>query len=64
VLKSSHGLKNRDGVNATRHFASDSLQGIPFELHIPLPPPRKWRIIGDRDDFGRIIHSQPPNITL
>jgi len=33
---------------------------IPFELKFRLPPLRKWRIIVQRDEHGKIVHSMPP----
>jgi len=27
-----------------------------------MPSPRKWRIIMERDNFGRIVHSVPPPV--
>lgn len=42
----------RDSSCQTQHF--------PFELVIPLPPPRIIRKITKRDEWGRIIHSQVP----
>lgn len=33
---------------------------IPYELVIDLPKPRYERNIVARDEFGRIVHSEPP----
>ena len=35
-------------------------KSAPFELIINLPKPRYERNIITRDEYGRIIHSQPP----
>lgn len=42
---------SRDGMNTTRHFS------FPFTLKIKLPVPLKKRIITQRNEWGRILHS-------
>jgi len=37
---------------------------VPYELIIDLPSPRYERNITERDVFGRIIHSKPPELNL
>lgn len=37
----------------------DSIRyGIPFELKIKIPPPRKARIIAERNSLGKIVRSK------
>jgi site-specific DNA recombinase len=45
---------NRDCWDAIRY-------GIPFELKIKLPPPRKARVITERNKLGVIVHSKVLN---
>lgn len=53
-------------VSESQHFDPTFLVNslnsprIPFELVIKLPKPRHERNIVSRDEFGRILHSQPP----
>lgn len=59
-------LESRDGQSGNQHFDppllvnSHNTPRIPFELIIRLPKPRYERIISQRDNLGRIIHSRPP----
>lgn len=49
---------SRDSRNRTNYTEASY---IPFELKFRLPKLRKWRIIAERDELGRIIHSYPPS---
>ena len=52
-----------NGQVQNQHFVFPQLVNsikIPFELVITLPKPRYERNIMERDEFGRIIGSKPP----
>jgi len=54
-------------VSEIQHFVAPVLidtPRVPFELIINLPKPRYERLIVERDEFGRIVHSEPPQIPL
>lgn len=53
---SQYVFKGRDSRDINQHSEANF---IPFVLKFRLPKLRKWRIISQRDEFGRIIHSQP-----
>lgn len=55
--KLEHEPISRDSWNRNRHFEANY---IPFELKFRLPPLRKWRIISERDELGKIISSSAP----
>lgn len=55
----AYGTDGRDSGDRNKQFEASY---IPFELKFRLPKLRKSRIIFDRDEFGRIIHSRPPRI--
>lgn len=51
-----------NGQIQNQHFVFPTVVNsprIPFELIIDLPKPRYERLIVQRDEFGRIIHSKP-----
>jgi len=50
-----------DSGNRTKLF---EVSYIPFELKFRLPKLRKWRIISQRDELGRILHSKPPGMHI
>jgi|GEM_PF-5736912 len=56
-LASRHVCLCRDRLSTTPTF-----ELLPFVLTSPLPKPRKERIIVQRDELGRIVHSKPPGI--
>lgn len=52
-----------NSVSGIQHFVAPPLidtPRVPFELIIPLPKPRYERLIVERDEFGRMLHSRPP----
>ena len=54
-------------MSEIQHFVAPVLidtPRVPFELIINLPKPRYERLIVERDEFGRIIHSKPPDIQI
>ena len=60
-------LKYRNAQSGNQHFVFPQLVNtikIPYELIINLPKPRYERNIIERDEFGRIIHSKPPPLSL
>ena len=62
-----YGTTSRDSVSGIQHFVAPVLidtPRVPFELIINLPKPRYERLIVERDEFGRIVHSEPPQIPL
>lgn len=54
-------LTSRDSGVRTNHFEDNY---IPFELKFRLPKLRKWRIISQRDELGRIVQSSPPQVDI
>ncbi len=57
------------GYESTSRDSQDTIKQteaifIPFELKFRLPKLRKSRIIFERDELGKIIHSRPPRIAL
>jgi site-specific DNA recombinase len=50
---------HRYGQNADQYPKAPN---VPFEFQIDLPPPRKDRVIGARDEQGRIVSSSPPTV--
>lgn len=58
---------SRDSVSGIQHFVAPVLVDtprVPFELIITLPKPRYERNIVERDEFGRIVHAQPPGVLI
>lgn len=54
-----------DSQVGNQHFVFPELVNssrIPFEFVINLPKPRYERNIVERDEFGRIVHSKPPEL--
>lgn len=49
----------RDGQSRDRQVTIRHLEAT---LRIPVPKPRRERIIVERDRLGRIVHSRPPKI--
>lgn len=47
---------SRDSSYATPH--------LEFKFSFKLPDPRKERIIVERDEFGRIVHSKAPSMVV
>lgn len=56
MVQFTHELKNWHN-----HRKNQYLQ---FYFSFHLPNPRKERIIVERDELGRIVHSQPPQFTF
>lgn len=55
-------ITERLGYEPQGRNSSCQTQHFPFELKIPLPPPRIIRKITKRDEWGRIVHSKTPDI--
>jgi len=51
------GKLGYEPMSRNRCFTAPTLE---FKFNFKLPKPRKERIIAQRDEFGRILHSQPP----
>ena len=50
MIQSHHELEGRDSKYTT----------LPFQFSFKLPSPRKWRIISQRDQYGRILTADVP----
>ena len=47
-----------------RSFRPEFTEGLLFILQVELPKAKKDKIILNRDDFGRIVHSVVPPIMM
>ena len=45
---------------AASRNCGQSSPSLDFGFELEIPSPRKVRIITQRDEFGRIVHSKPP----
>ena len=55
-------LKGELGYEPISRNKSYTVPTLEFKFNFKLPEPRKMRIIAQRDEFGRIVKSIPPEM--